>query len=172
MKIKFLLLTVAITSLFSLAVFAQAQLNDHQIREVMEEANDAEIDSAKVAKKETNNKEIRDFAIHMIDEHEKNLKETKKISKKNNIDDKDSEMSDAIEADAKNKIKLLKKQKGLAFDKMFMEQQVVMHTDLLNNLDQKLIPQATNPEFKAHLQATRGHVSKHLDMTKALQAKL
>ena len=172
MKIKLLLLTVALTSLFSFAVHAEANLTDHQIREVMEEANDAEIDAAKLAKKETKNKEIRDFSNQMIVEHEKNLQETKTIAKKNDIDDKDSDMSKALEADAKSKRKLLKEQKGLAFDKMFMEQQVAMHTQLLNNLDQKLIPHVSNAAFKAHLQATREHVSKHLEMAETLQSKL
>lgn len=138
----------------------------------MEEANDAEIDAAKLAKKETKNKEVRDFANHMIAEHENNLKETKKIAKKNDIDGKDSDMSEALEADAKNKKKMLKELKGPAFDRMYMDQQVSMHTQLLNDLDQKFIPSATNPEFKAHLQATREHVSKHLEMAKTLQTKL
>lgn len=172
MKIRFVLLTVALASVFSFAAHAQATLTDHQIREVLEEANDAEIDAAKMAKKETKNKEVRDFANHMIVEHEKNLKETKKIAKKNNIHGKDSEMSDAVEADAKNKKKMLKEQKGPAFDKMYMEQQVAMHTQLLNDLDQKFIPSATNTEFKSHLQMTREHVSKHLEQAKTLQAKL
>ena len=172
MKIRFVLLTVALTSIFSFAAHAQA-LNDHQIAEVLEEANDAEIDAAKVAKKETKNKEVRDFANHMIAEHEKNMKETKKIVKKNDIDPEDSEMSKALEEDAKNKKKMLKDQKDkVAFDKMYMEQQVNMHTQLLNDLDQKFIPAAQKPEFKAHLQATREHVSKHLEMAKSLQSKL
>lgn len=171
MKIRFVLLTLALTSIFSFAAHAQA-MNDHQIAEVMEEANDAEINAAKMAKKETKNKEVRDFANHMIAEHEKNLKETKKIAKKNDIDGKDSAMSEAVEADAKAKKKMLKEQKGPAFDKMYMEQQVSMHTQLLNDLDAKFIPSATNPEFKTHLQATREHVSKHLEMAKELQAKL
>ncbi len=172
MKIRFVLLAVALTSIFSFAAHAQA-LNDHQIAEVLEEANDAEIDAAKVAKKETKNKEVRDFANHMIAEHEKNMKETKKIVKKNDIDPEDSEMSKALEEDAKNKKKMLKDQKDkVAFDKMYMEQQVNMHSQLLNDLDQKFIPAAQKPEFKAHLQATREHVSKHLEMAKSLQSKL
>lgn len=172
MKIKLVLLSLVLTSLFSVTAHAQA-LNDHQIAEVMEEAKDAEIDAAKMVKKETNNKAVRDFANHMIVEHEKNLKETKKIAKKNDIDPEDSEMSKAVEADAKNKKKMLKEQKNkVAFDKMYLEQQVSMHTQLLNDLDQKFIPAAQKPEFKAHLQATREHVSKHLEMAKDIQSKL
>lgn len=171
MKTKFTLLAFALTAVMSFAAHAQA-MNDHQIAEVLKEANDAEIDVAKMAKKETKNKEVRDFANHMIAEHEKNLKETKKVAKKNDIDPEDSDMSKALEADVKSKKKMLKEQKGPTFDKAYVDQQVAMHTQLLNDLDQKFIPAAQKPEFKAHLQATREHVSKHLEMAKELQTKL
>lgn len=171
MKIKFLLLAVALSSVFAISVHAQA-LNDHQIAEIMEEANDAEIDAAKLAKDDAKNAEVKEFAKHMMDEHKMNNKEAKKVVKKNDIDPEKSEMSKALKEDAKNKRAVLKKQKNMNFDKMYMEQQVSMHTQLLNDLDQKFIPAAQKPEFKAHLQATREHVSKHLEQAKAIQAKL
>ncbi len=171
MKIKFLLLAAILSSVVSISAHAQA-LNDHQIAGILEEANEAEIDAAKLAKDDAKNKEVKEFAKHMIEEHKKNMKETDKVAKKNDIDDEDSEMSKAIKEDGKNKRAVLKKQKDLAFDKMYMEQQVTMHQQLLNDLDQKFIPAAQKPEFKAHLQATREHVSKHLQMAKDLQAKL
>jgi putative membrane protein len=108
----------------------------------------------------------------MIAEHKMNNKDMKKAVKAANIDPEKSEMSKALKEDAKDKKKLLKKQKNMAFDKMYMEQQVTMHTQLLNDLDSKFIPAAQKPEFKAHLQATREHVSKHLEEAKAIQAKL
>lgn len=171
MKIKFLLLTIALTSAFSFAAHAQT-MNDHQIAEIIEEANDAEINAAKMAKDDATHKEVKDFAKHMIEEHKKNEKETKKIVKKNDIDPEDSQWSKALKETAKTNKDTLKKQKGTAFDKMYMEQQVSMHQQLLNDLDQKFIPSATKPEFKAHLQATREHVSKHLEQAKAIQSKL
>ena len=102
----------------------------------------------------------------------KNNKEMDKVTKKHDIDDEDSDISKAIKEDGKNKRDLLKKQKDLAFDKMYIEQQVTMHQQLLNDLDQKYIPAAQKPEFKAHLQTTREHVSQHLQKAKELQAKL
>ncbi len=171
MKIKFLLLTLVLTSAFSFAAHAQT-MNDHQIAEILEEANDAEIDAAKLAKDDASRKEVKNFAKHMIDEHKKNEKETKKIVKKNDIDPEESQWSKTLKENAKANKDMLKKQKGAAFDKMYMEQQVSMHQQLLNDLDQKFIPNATKPEFKTHLQATREHVSKHLEKAKEVQAKL
>lgn len=171
MKVKFLLAAALLTSVLAFSTQAQT-LTDHQIAGILEEANDAEIDAAKLAKDDAKNKEVQEFAKHMIEEHKKNNKAMDKITKKNDIDDEDSDMSKAIKEDAKNKKSLLKKQKDLAFDKMYMEQQVTMHQQLLNDLDQKYIPAAQKPEFKAHLQATREHVNQHLQKAKDLQSKL
>jgi putative membrane protein len=171
MKIKFFILALALSSTFAVSVHAQA-LNDHQIAEIMEEANDAEIAAAKLAEDDAKTAEVKQFAKHMIEQHKMNNKDMKKVVKKNDIDPEKTAMSKAIEEDAKNKKSLLKKQKDLAFDRLYMEQQISMHTQLLNDLDQKFIPAAQKPEFKAHLQATREHVSKHLEEAKAVQAKL
>lgn len=172
MKLKIWILAL----LVSIAVFSfvsQAQnLSDHQIAEILEEANDAEIEAAKLAKGDATNKEVKEFAKHMIEQHKKNNKETKKVVKKADIDPEESEISKAIKADAKNKKDILKKQRDLAFDRMYMEQQVSMHQQLLNDLDQKYIPAAQNPDFKNHLKVTREHVSQHLEKARALEAKL
>lgn len=171
MKIKFSLIALALSSLFALTAHAQA-LNDKQIAEIMETANDAEIDAGKLAEDDAKSAEVKEFAKHMVEQHKMNLKEVKKVAKKNDIDTEKTEMSKALKEDAKNKKSLLKKQKDMAFDKMYIDQQISMHSQLLNDLDQKFIPAAVKPEFKAYLQATREHVSQHLEKAKAIQIKL
>jgi putative membrane protein len=184
MKLKFLLLALSVAALPVVSLNAQTStststtstttptLNDHQIAEILEVANDAEISAAKEAEDDAKNAEVKTFAKHMIEEHKMNNKSMKKVVKASDIDPEKSEMSKALKEDSKNKLKMLKKQKDMAFDKMYIEQQVTMHTQLLNDLDSKYIPAAQKPELKAHLQATREHVSKHLDQAKAIQAKL
>lgn len=70
MKIKFLLIATVLTSVLAFSTQAQA-LTDHQIAGILEEANDTEIDAAKLAKDDAKNKEVKEFAKHMIDEHKK-----------------------------------------------------------------------------------------------------
>lgn len=171
MKFKNLLLTIAISALPFAAVNAQA-LNDHQIAEILETANDAEIDAAKLAEDDAENKEVKEFAKHMINEHKMNNKDMKSVVKKTKIDPEKSELSKALKENAKNMKDLLKKQDDLAFDKLYIEQQITMHTQLLNDLEQKFIPAAQKPEFKAHLEKTKTHVQAHLEKAKAIQAKL
>lgn len=169
MKTK--ILTAAVLSLLAFGAHAQT-MTDGQIAEILQTANEAEIDAAELAKDDAKNKEVKDYAKHMISQHEVNKKDAKKIVKKADIDMEKSDWSKALKEDAKNKKSLLKKQKDVAFDKMYIDQQVSMHQQLLNDLDQKYIPQAKNPEFKAHLQSTRTHVNEHLERAKSLQTKL
>lgn len=171
MKNRFLFLIVAFCLSAVSSVHAQA-INEHQIAEILEEANDAEIDAAQLAKSKAHSKEVKNFAAHMIEEHKKNNKETKNVIKKVNIKPEDSAAADQLKEDAKSKMSLLKKQKDSAFDKLYMEQQVAMHTQLLQDLDTKFIPAAQKEEFKAHLQKTREHVSQHLEQAKSIEATL
>lgn len=171
MKTKIFILIATLFSFYAVGAKAQS-MTDGQIAEILEEANEAEIDAAKIAKDDARNKEVKDFAKHMLSQHEVNKKDAKKIVKKADIDQESSQWSKALKEDAKNKKSLLKKQTNTTFDKTYIDQQVSMHQQLLNDLDQKYIPQAKNPEFKAHLQSTRTHVSEHLERAKSLQSKL
>ncbi len=174
MKTKIWLLTLALTlgTTYTATARAQAALNDHQIAEVLEEANDAEIDLADLAEDDAEHKEVKEFAKEMMDSHKMNNKEMKMVLKKAKIKPEESEMSKMVKTDSKNKKDLLKKQKDMAFDKMYMEQQVSMHTQLLNDIDTKFIPATQNAALKTHLEATKVHVKAHLEKAKAIQAKL
>ncbi|MBC7428268.1 MAG: DUF4142 domain-containing protein [Bacteriovorax sp.] len=171
-KIWLLSLTLSMGTTFAAHAANVTSLTDAQIVEILEKTNDAEIDAAKLAKSDAKNKEVKEFAKMMIDEHKMNNKEADMVEKKIKVKPEESDTSKMITADGKNKRDMLKKQKDMAFDKMYMEQQVVMHTQVLNDLDTKLIPSAKNAALKTHLEATRVHVKAHLEKAQAIQAKL
>lgn len=155
------------------AGMARAQTpDDHQIAETMKAANEAEIKAAKVAKSKASDGQVRDFANMMLAQHEQNLKDGKNIEKKQNIKPKNNDMAKSIKKDAGDKLSQLKKEKGADFDKAYIAQQIDMHQDLLNKLDQNFIPAANNADFKAYLTTTREHVATHLAKAQEIQASL
>lgn len=162
---------VLVASLGGARVFA-ADLSDAKIEKIMQTANEGEIKAAKTAKSKATNKDVVGFAKHMIDEHEMNNKEGKKVFKAAKITPEKNEMAEVLETDTKNKISDMKKLKGADFDRAYIESQVAMHQDLLNNLDQKFIPGAENPDLKAFLSKTREHVQAHLEEAKRIQGTL
>ncbi len=147
-------------------------MSDAEIAEIMKVANDAEVDAAKVAEKRAKNSEVKDFAKHMISEHKENMKDEKNLLKKENLKAESNDVAKTMKKDAKDKIASLKKAKGNAFEKAYIEQQISMHRQLMQDLDQKLIPAAQNPQFKQYLQTTRDHVQKHLSQAEQINSTL
>jgi putative membrane protein len=63
------------------------------------------------------------------------------------------------------------RQRGAAFDKAYIDHEVVYHEGLLQTANQALAA-AQNPELKDLIQKAAPVVQKHLDMAKQLQTKL
>jgi putative membrane protein len=164
---------VLVIAPFAAVVSAEAAVvNDSQILDVVKTADEGEIDAAKVAKSKAHDTRVKDFAASMIEEHKANEKEGKKIAKNNNLKAESNDVSKNLKDDTKSKIKDLKQYKGSAFDKAYIDQQVTMHQQLLNDLDQTYIPAAQNAELKSFLQDTRTHVQEHLSKAQELQSDL
>jgi putative membrane protein len=177
---------ILLTSVFFSFAFAQmtdttttptastqtTSMTDGQISQVLLTINQGEIEAAKWAKRHAANKEIKRFAKHMYSGHEKNLSKTQNMAKNRMITLEESDLSRALksEADASNaNLKTLKKDE---MDKTYISQQIMMHQNALKHLDDTLIPSATNPDLRAHLEKTRADVSSHLSHAQEIQSKL
>jgi putative membrane protein len=153
-------------------VYAQETMTDAKIVKLVRTANDGEIDLAKMAKSKADNKDVKDFAKMMIDEHKKNDKDAKDVAKKANVKPEDSTAAKDLKNMAEGKEKELKKFKGKEFDKAYIDQQISMHQQLLDDLNNKLIPAAQSPDVKTYLEATKAHVEKHLSRAQEIQTSL
>lgn len=147
-------------------------ISQGEAAEILKTANEAEIDLAQAAKHRAENKEVKEFAKSMEDMHKESNKEAKKIFKKADIDTKNNEMAKSMKKDAKEKLADLKKKKGNDFDKAYIENQIAMHEQVLKDLNEKLIPAAQNPEFKAFLETTKAHVEEHLSKAQQIQQSI
>jgi putative membrane protein len=166
---------LTILGLVLYAAFGNAEIgtpSDNQIAEILKTANKAEIDAAKLAKDRAANSEVRSYAEHMIVEHTQNTKDEKELGKKIDVKPESSDIAKDLKKDAKNKYSELKKNRGSAFDKTYIDQQVALHQQLIKDLDEKLIPAAQNPQMKEFLQTTRTHVEDHLAKAQEIQTSL
>lgn len=170
MKMNKMLL--AFIALGSLAGSYAHALTDAEIADVLKTANQAEIDAAKVAEKKSSNSDVKAFADHMISDHSANLKEEKKTTKEAKIQAQSNDVSTELKKGAQAQLAELKTRTGSEFDKAYIDNQVAMHQQLLTDLNQTYIPAASNPEFKAYLEATKNHVQKHLSKAQEIQGNL
>ncbi|QDK37267.1 DUF4142 domain-containing protein [Bdellovibrio sp. NC01] len=170
MNFKKLFLSSALLSM--LVGPAALALSDSEIAEIMKTANQAEIDAGKMAKSKASNSEVKDFAKHMVSAHESNMKDGKKVAKKEKIKPENNDTAKDLKKSAKDQMAELKTKKGSEFDKAYIDNQVAMHQQLLNDLDSKFIPQASNAEFKSFLEETRTHVQEHLSKAQQIQSSM
>jgi putative membrane protein len=80
--------------------------------------------------------------------------------------------SDSLKKGGDENLANLKKMKGTAFDKAYIDHEVEYHQTVLDAVDKTLIPSAKNEELKALLVKVRPTFVAHLDHAKQLQSQL
>ncbi|MGZ3773933.1 MAG: DUF4142 domain-containing protein [Pseudobdellovibrionaceae bacterium] len=149
-----------------------ANPSDGEISEVMEEANEAEVNAGKIAERKATNEEVKSFAKMMVDSHKENEKEGKKVLKDTKIKTKSTDLTKNVKKELKDKVSSLRSLKGNEFDKAYISSQIEMHQKLLTDLDNTYIPNAQNPQLKSFLERTKAHVQEHLTHAKKIQDNL
>ncbi len=171
---------LTVTALILLVLLAKADkvkdaigLSEAEVAYVLKTFNDTEIDIAKLAKRQANDSHVKSFADLMEIAHRVNNDEYNEVIRAAQIKPENNGVSKTLKKDSKNKIKQLKESKSKAqFDKIYVENQILIHKQLLEDLDQKYIPNMQDKRFKAYLEKTREHVKSHYDQAIELQSQL
>jgi putative membrane protein len=147
-------------------------LSDEQILQVTHTANVGEIEQAKLAQSKTKDARVKKLAAMMSKEHTQADAKGMSLSKKDKLTPAPSPASVALESDAKTATSSLKSKTGVDFDKDYVDVQVREHQAVLDTLDQKLIPAASNADLKAYLTEVREKVAMHLQHAQDLQTAM
>jgi putative membrane protein len=165
----------AITALAILTTPAQAQTTpptDPQIVEIVEVANKIDIGYAKIALKKSKDKEVRGFAQQMVDDHSAVLKSVVDLAAKLNVKPEESDISKSLKTQAEETTKTLKADKGKAFDKAYIDNEVSYHQAVIDAMNKTLIPNAKNEQLKSALTGAVPLFEGHLEHAKKIQASL
>lgn len=161
---------------FPLAALAQAPSgpppSDPQIAGIVVTANQIDVDAGKLAKARSKNKEVQKFAQQMITDHTAVNKQAAALVKKLKVKPEQSDTSKSLKQGAKENMANLKKLKGTAFDKAYVEHEVAYHEQVLGAIDKVLIPSAQNAELKGLIEKVRPAIAAHLEHAKMLQESL
>lgn len=134
-------------------------------------ANQGEIDQATMAYGKLMDSGVKNFAQMMIDDHTKGLTNTTNIMAANKIVAHDA-AKEAIEIRNKSKQLVTNFQTAQGFiDRNYMVTQIEEHQQLLDLLDQKMIP-SSRGDVLTLMQTTRFTVQAHLDRAKAIVSAL
>jgi putative membrane protein len=147
-------------------------LTDAQIVEVTSAANRGEIEQAREALKRAQTAKVKQFAQRMLADHSQMETKGKQMNKRAGITPQDSGVSNSLKANGVTVMTTLKSQTGADFDRAYIDAQVREHQQVLDTIDNDLLPQAQSADIKAALQQARDHVADHLKMAQDIQSSL
>lgn len=147
---------------------AKAGVTDPQIAAIAVAANQVDIAAAKLAKKTSKNAKVKAFASDMIRDHSSANKQAGALVTKLGVTPEENDTSKALTRGGDENLAKLKTLKGKEFDRAYAEHEVAYHQQVIEALDNTLIPGAKNDELKSLLQSVRGVVAQHLDHAKMM----
>ena len=145
---------------------------DPQIAAIVVTANQVDIDAGKLAKATSQNADVKAFAEQMIADHTGVNKSATDLVTKLKVTPEDNETSKSLKKGGDDNLKNLESLKGAEFDRAYIDHEVTYHQNVIDALDNTLIPSAKNGELKALLVSVRPAFVAHLAHAKEVQAKL
>jgi len=145
-------------------------VNDAQIASIVVTANKVDIDAGKLAASRSTNDAVKTFARLMVTDHTGVNKSAMDLAARLKLTPQNNPTSQSLRTDGEKSLAHLKTLKGAAFDKAYIDREVAYHQQVIDALDQTLIPNATNEELKALLVKVRPAFVAHLEHAKRLQA--
>jgi len=158
--------------LIGILLAAAASLSDPQIANIAVTAHQIDVDRGKLALKHTKNDEVKQFAQQMVDDHQAGINEAVALATRLGVKPLPSDVSKSLHADAKKAAARLKKEKGAAFDKDYIDTEVAFHQAVIDAVKNVLVPGAQNAELKTLLQNAVPTLEGHLQHAKMVQSQV
>ena len=156
----------------SAAAPAAGGLTDPQIAAIVVAANQVDIDAGNLALKKTKNEEVKKFAQQMVTDHTAVNKAAVDLVTKLKVTPEETDASKGLVSGGADTRAKLEKLDGAEFDKAYVDNEVAYHKAVIDTLDQKLIPSASNEELKNTLVGVKPAFDEHLKHAEMLQSQL
>ena len=151
---------------------AAAGPTDPQIAHIVVTANAVDIDAGKLARTKGTHKDVKAFGKQMVTDHTGVNQQAVALVTKLKVTPEDNPTSQSLKAGGADNLKKLKGLKGAAFDKAYIDHEVVYHVQVLEAIDKTLVPNAKNEELKALILKVRPAFVAHLEHAKMIQGSL
>jgi putative membrane protein len=172
MKLNYAALAGFLALFFGLGSAQAAGPTDPQIAAIVVTANQVDIDAGKLALSKAKSPEVKTFAQLMITDHSGVNKAATELVQKLHVTPESNPTSQSLQKGGDENLAALKKLSGSAFDRAYVDHEVVYHQAVLDAVDTTLIPSAQNAELKALLVKVRPAFVAHLEHAKHLQTEL
>jgi putative membrane protein len=165
-------LAAAILAAAVAPALAQSGPNDAQIAHIVVTANQVDIDAGKLAKEKGANSEVKAFGEQMITDHTGVNKQATALVEKLNVKPEDNDTSRSLKKAGDENLANLRKLNGAAFDRAYINHEVVYHQQVVDAIDKTLLPNARNQDLKDLITKVRPAIVAHLEHAKEIQKKV
>jgi putative membrane protein len=144
---------------------------DANVVDVLTVANQGEVDYSQIAVDKATNPSVKEYASMMVKEHGAMVTSVKDLAARLSVTPASNDKTNDLKEEVSKDINDLNAKTGKDFDKEFIDEQIDMHQetlDLLNDLDGR----TTNADLKTAIAEAKPKVQAHLDQAKAIKDKL
>lgn len=146
-------------------------LDDATIVAIFDETNTADIETSSLAEKRASNADVRALGKQFAHDHAAVRQQGRDLAKKLGVKPTKPNPDPGADA-AAAALKELQGKHGADFDKAYLAHEVAFHQQVIDALNNTLIPAIQNAELKAFVQKIVPAFEGHLAAAKNLQSKL
>lgn len=128
--------------------------------------------SSSIALTRAQHQEVRSFAQMLVTMHTASLDREDSLFGMINLTRKKGEAATTLEDASDKTVQQLKSATASIFDTLYVGAQVQAHQDVLDLIDDLLLPNAVNTRLKAEITTLRSEVQRHLTAAKMLRDAL
>lgn len=147
-------------------------LSDDEILKVAQIANQTGIEAAKLAEQRAKSSEVRRFARSVSQARASQQRKTLRIASVLNLQPASSAAAEDLKLDSDKQMEAVAQKNGTAFDRAFLDAQIVQQQNVLKLIDDRLLPEAKEPTVKALVRDLRPQVARELAETRTLADKV
>jgi putative membrane protein len=149
-----------------------AGLEDGQITELLGSVNTIQVSLGTLAVERALDPEVRNYAQTLVTMHNAAQARQTAVIEALTLMQAPSKLSEAIETEATATRNQLQNATAIQFDFAFVSEQVRLHTQVLEAIDEQLLPSVTAEALRAELVVTRTDVEAHLTEARRLLTTL
>jgi putative membrane protein len=150
----------------------QGAMTDAQIVAVADTINRGQEKEAVLAAAKAKDGKVKAFALMMATGHRDANRRMMNAVRKANITPQASSLSTQLDSDVSQMLDNLRNKIGAELDKAYLEDQVKLHTQALDLIDNRLLPNAKDATLKSELQQLRASIAEHLRRAQDIQSSL
>jgi putative membrane protein len=144
-------------------------LGDPEILQIVTTLDSCEIEQAEVARKKAIDPRVAAYAEQVLEEHTRARQLDQQLAASSRWKPIQSPLAEDLQGTSRRTLQALESADSAAFDALYIRGQIQQHREVVDLLENHLIPRADDPNLKLHLQNARTMVDSHLSQAKEIQ---